>query len=464
MRKNRLMHIVALTLAAAAVGACEMAPTAPAGFEVDPALASSHAPLETPTALYEVTSLGTLPGFTTRGTSINDAGDVAGQLNPDPPPGDGLHAFLWTPEDGVVDIGPTTGSNFIGYSINNATVVTGYRLLGLDRVAFRWAMDSGFEDLGALGGHTWSRGTAINDAGQVAGVSSSDTETRAVLWDVAGAIQSLGTLGGDTSRAFGINEAGAVVGVSTDAAGDPDAFMWTETDGMTALDLFEPGIISRPLDVNENGDIVGIRFLYDADGLLEARHGFHWTEADGVVDLHELGGFTGSSIWSSVGGINDAGQVAFKVQDGTDLTDPMRSYVWSAEWGFVPLPPLEEGASASAWDINDAGQVVGASEEAGIEVAVVWTPLEVGDVLDRTADIVDDLVADGVLRSAHARGLRAKLDRIHDKIEDGRTGAAIRQLEAFINQVEALVGAGKLTEAEGARLIEAARTLIAALR
>lgn len=461
MQNHRPRPAVALALAIGFLGACDLAPTAPS-LETGPALAASHTPLDAaPTTLYEVTSLGTLSGYWTLGTGINDAGEVAGQLNPDP--GGDLHAFLWTPEDGVVDIGPTTGGNFISYAINNAAVVTGYRLVGGNRVAFRWEMGSGFEDLAALDGHTSSRGNAINDAGQVAGVSSSATESQAVIWDDAGGIQSLGTLAGDSSRAWGINEAGAVVGVSTDPAGDRDAFIWTDSEGMTALGLVEPGIVSRPLDVNEDGAIAGIRFLYDAGGILQARHAFYWTETDGLVDLHEAGGFTGSSDWSSGGGINNAGQVAFKVQDGTDLTDPLRAYVWSPDRGFVRLPPLEEGASASAIDINENGQVVGASEAGGVEIAVVWTPLEVGDVLDRAEDILDDLVADGDLRAAHARGLRAKLERIRDKIEDGRTGPAIRQLEAFINQVEALVAAGKLTEEEGARLIEAAQAMIDAL-
>ena len=462
MRTSRPLLAAAALVAVGALVACDPIPTSPAAHDPGSVLTASHGLLEATTSLYEVTSLGTLPGYTTVGTSINDAGEVAGQLNPDPS-GDPLHAFLWTPGGGVVDIGETTGSNHIRYSINNATTIAGDREVDGPTEAFRWDTGGGFEGLGTLDGHDRSSGNAINDAGYVAGASWTDTETRAVLWDDAGVIQSLGTLGGDYSHAWGINDVGVVVGVSSDAAGDRDGFVWTESDGMAALRIFRPDTISRPLDVNDSGEVVGIRFVGGTGLDVEARHAFYWNEAGGLTDLHELGGFVGSSVWSRAGGVNEAGQVALLVQDGTDPTDPLRAYVWSRDGGFVHLPPLEEGARTWASDINDSGQLVGASEEGGVQVAVVWTPLAVDDALDRAEDIIDDLVATGVLKSAHAKGLRAKLERIREKIEDGRTAPAIHQLEAFIAHVEALVAAGKLTEEEGARLIEAAEAMIDAL-
>lgn len=462
MQRHGFLPITMAALAISLLGGCDLTPTSPAAPDVAPASPSSHSPIETATALYEVASLGTLSGFTTLGTDINDAGEVSGQLNPDPVDGP-LHAFLWTAADGLVDIGETTGGNYIGYALNEAAVVTGSRTVDDEAVAFRWEMGAGFEDLSPLDGHSDSRGEDINDAGFVAGASYSDTETLAVLWDDGGAMQSLGTLGGDYSHAFGMNETGVVVGASDTDAGERDAFLWTEADGMTGLGLVRPDTVSRPLDVNAGGEVVGLRFVRDGSAGLVARHAFYWTESGGLVDLHVLGGFVGSSNWSTARAINDAGQVALIAQDGTDPTDPLRAYVWSRDGGFVRLPPLEEGGPATAMAINTSGQVVGASEEDGIQVAVVWTPLDVDDVLDRAEDILDDLVADGDLKPAHANGLRAKLDRIREKIEDGRTGPAIHQLEAFIEQVEAMVAAGKLTAEEGARLIEAARAMIDAL-
>jgi probable HAF family extracellular repeat protein len=58
---------------------------------------------------------------------------------------------------------------------------------------------------------------------------------RAFLWTQAAGMQDLGVLpGGDSSRALGINDMGAVVGSSTSSSGDR-AFIWTEQEGMTDL-------------------------------------------------------------------------------------------------------------------------------------------------------------------------------------------------------------------------------------
>ena len=45
----------------------------------------------------------------------------------------------------------------------------------------------------------------------------------------------LGSLGGRFSQAFGINDAGAVVGMSVNSARELRAFLWTAADGMRDL-------------------------------------------------------------------------------------------------------------------------------------------------------------------------------------------------------------------------------------
>ena len=58
---------------------------------------------------------------------------------------------------------------------------------------------------------------------------------RAFLWTQATGMQDLGVLpGGNSSRALGINDMGAVVGTSTSSSGDR-AFVWTQQAGMRDL-------------------------------------------------------------------------------------------------------------------------------------------------------------------------------------------------------------------------------------
>lgn len=65
--------------------------------------------------------------------------------------------------------------------------------------------------LGTAGGA--SEAFAVNDTGQVAGRYATGSGYQAFLWK-DGVMQGLGTLGGDSSEAYGINDDEQVVGTS----------------------------------------------------------------------------------------------------------------------------------------------------------------------------------------------------------------------------------------------------------
>jgi probable HAF family extracellular repeat protein len=134
--------------------------------------------------------------------------------------------------------------------------------------AVLWEKDGTVTDLGNLGAPWWNTSMAINQRGDVAGfagVPGPDPDNpllRAFLWTRRNGFQDLGTLRGDvTSEAHGINDRGQVVGVSCDAAGSCRAFLW-EDGVMKDLNTLVayPGILTTAQDINDRGEITGRAF------------------------------------------------------------------------------------------------------------------------------------------------------------------------------------------------------------
>jgi hypothetical protein len=77
---------------------------------------------------------------------------------------------------------------------------------------------------------------------------------------------------------------------------------------------------------------------------------------------------------------------------------------------------------------------------------------------------IETLVAMDVLNQGQGNALTAKLRAAIKKMEQGNVNTAINQLQAFINQVNALINGGTLTPAEGQPLLDAANNIINALQ
>ncbi len=131
--------------------------------------------------------------------------------------------------------------------------------------AVLWRNGSVF-DLGGLGGVMNNAAIAINNAGQIAGISdpTGDTTTHAVLWQ-NGAMTDLGTLPGDVlSMSQDINANGQVVGLSCDVNFNCRAFLWDKGVMMDLNSLIPPGsplYLYQAEGINDRGEIAGSAFL-----------------------------------------------------------------------------------------------------------------------------------------------------------------------------------------------------------
>jgi probable HAF family extracellular repeat protein len=130
------------------------------------------------------------------------------------------------------------------------------------------------EDIGNLGGKEWNTPTAINERGDIAGFSDHEGEaiTEAFLWTREGGIEGLGFL--DTthglSEAFGINGRRQIVGISCGAG--CRAFLWQDGAMADLNDLVpdQPDIVlTHAMDINDDGVITG-RALNSVSGELLA--------------------------------------------------------------------------------------------------------------------------------------------------------------------------------------------------
>lgn len=299
-----------------------------------------------------VSSKELLASITIEGDANLDLYDVI-VITPAGKKGIGIELFEVTPE--IVDLG--AGDNSAAYAVNDIGQV-----VGGGRVAFIWE-DGVLQELGFLPGHTSSFAMDIDESGQVVGTSFGPDGGRAFIWTSETGMRPLqGTLGGQRSEAWGINESGDIVGAST-LPGDTvqRATLW-RNGAVVDLQVALGEGTGYAWDISDGGTAVGTFFGPGVNAP------FRWTAADGI-QLMWLG--TGGEAL----GINSAGVIAGWKPAVTG--DPSTAYIWT-NGVFRHLGTLG-GSSSVAMAINDLGAVVGRAATGsrrgggGQSVAFIWT-------------------------------------------------------------------------------------------
>jgi VCBS repeat-containing protein len=224
------------------------------------------------------------------------------------------------------------------------------------------------------------------------------TITVTALQFVVEELDSTGGSNGDleTSRAFGINDGGLIVGTALEPGGEPIAVAWTGGQ-MNALDgqgrpgqamaigngdvavgvvangavidavVWEPGQPTRELlglgggftvafDVNDRNEVVGTSL--SPEGVLRP---MYWTATDAIP--LDVAGASGGEVFA----ISDMSDVAGAAAAGTGMEQAMR--------GPVAGPEVvgSAGLASRAYGINNLRMAAGSRGSGALVEAVLWT-------------------------------------------------------------------------------------------
>ncbi len=151
----------------------------------------------------------------------------------------------------------------------------------------------------------------------------------------SGMMTDLGTLGGTTSTATAVNDAGQIVGYSRDANGVQHAFLYSNNQ-MAAID----GENSWAYGISQDGHVVG----QDGASAFVYYGGI-------VTDLNTLlPSGSGWDLWAAYG-VNDAGQIV-----GDGLLDG-HFHAFLIDNAFLPGQPASPSSSGSGYFIGNTASV-----------------------------------------------------------------------------------------------------------
>lgn len=298
---------------------------------------------------YSINDLGTLGGTGSTTESVNDSGVAVGNSSTDKFLADGTthirRAFIWDKLNGIRSLGTLggDGTQDDASAINNAGTVVGYaaiapNLSGTSYLhAFIYDNAGGMRDL-TPGKAYNSKATALNDNGDIVGgaeIGTPDATTgipaeHAVKWDSKGVMTDLGTLGGPTSEARAINNAGTVIGfglLPKNSAGrfDRHSFVWDSVNGISDMGVPLITVTSNVVftyvtanSINNKGEVIGFATIA-LDNFSSVQFSFIWDKKNGIRSLYTA---LGISFFGNAYINNDSGLIGGGGYGSGVLYDP----------------------------------------------------------------------------------------------------------------------------------------------
>jgi len=296
----------------------------------------------------------------------------------------------------IVGISQTADPQLLGESWSSAAFYSTPNNVGYINLGFVW-QNNQMRGLPNFPGGNNGFATGANNLGQVVGWAENGVhdpnccctqvlQFRPAVWTLGppDQIHDLPLISGDSSgAATAINDNGQVVGISgicDQAVGRHTAKHAVLWENGTVTDIYPDAPApwwNTPTAINQRGDVVGFAgdpAFVEGDIL----HAFLWTREDGIRQLKPLPRRVPAHVDSEAYGINEARQIV-GISCDADFVD-CRAVVWNN--GTVPtdLNELKGSFSAhleSAKDINNKGEITGRAVDptTGVLTAYLAVPV-----------------------------------------------------------------------------------------
>ena len=197
-------------------------------------------------------------------------------------------------------------------------------------------------------GGTATAAYGINNAGQIVGSVDTTTGTQAFV-DSGGTFTTFAAPGADQTIAMGINNSGQVVGRASDGTNPTQGFLYSGGTLTTINNPTGTGEYLEASGINDGGQIVG---FFETSGNSTGFHGYV-LRPDGTFSFLDVP----DSTSTFANGINNAGQIVGRFYDSPGSLQ--HGFLYS---GGVYSPFNGPGSMSSITEItgiNNAGQIVG---------------------------------------------------------------------------------------------------------